>query len=259
MRESIEYRILDRGCILRRCLHAGPVPLRETDPDYSAEVPAETRSGAPRGAIDRFLKALCERYGAYGIAALDGDMIVGQVRFYPTVLQQLLGRRPGAVILSTCVQQHDEVWAIGQADVADLPAKDSLSPRSLRILCFQLVNDYRAMAEGRPTDQPSYLYQGIGTTLLEKTIEWARANGWDEIRDQAIPHIPPLMTWSCHLSVERYRRLGFRIARSAERLDGPVSQRQGYHGDAMKRMWEPYAHMPDEEVSALYDVVLKTR
>jgi GNAT superfamily N-acetyltransferase len=146
---------------------------------------------------------------------------------------------------------------MGHADFSTMPAKDSLSPRALSMTCFQVVNDYKAMAEGRPTDQPSYLHRGIGTMLLQKTIEWARVEGWDEIRDQAIPHIPPLMTWHCHLSVERYRKFGFEITRSAETLDGPVSQRQGYHGEAMKRMWEPFAHMSDEEVSMLYDVVLR--
>jgi GNAT superfamily N-acetyltransferase len=114
------------------------------------------------------------------------------------------------------------------------------------------------MAEGRPTDQPSYLRRGIGTALLQKSIEWARANGWKEVHAPAIPHIPPLMAWSCHLSVERYRKLGFEITPSAETSDGPVSQRRGYHGEAMKRMWEPYSHMSDEEVSKTYHAVLKT-
>jgi hypothetical protein len=93
--------------------------------------------------------------------------------------------------------------------------------------------------------------------MLKKLIEWARAEGWGEIRAIAIPHIRPLMRWSQALSVERYRKLGFDVRLSANRDEGgPAPQRRGAHGEVIKKMWEPYAHISDEEASRLYDVAL---
>lgn len=257
MSNDIEYRVLDSGCVLRRCLHSGPIPLTETHPENPSPVEAESEADVAPGTIDTFLKALGETYGAYGFAALDGDIVVGQVRFFPSALANVCDPTPAGDSVNTCVQEHHQIQAMAAVDVASLPPKDDLSPKTLTILCFQLVNDYKAMAEGRPSDQPSYLHRGIATNLLERTIDWARSEGWDEIRATAIPHIPPLMTWSCHLSIKRYEQLGFDIAPSSETWDGPIGQRRGAHGEAMKRMWESYAHMSDEEVSKLYDVVLK--
>jgi len=257
MTDAIQYRPLDSDCILRRCLHGGPIPLEQTGPENDAPVQAESEAGVPAGTIDGFLKALCRQYGAYGIAAVDGNGVIGQVRFFPNVLGGLHKTTAGGVTVNTCVHDHRQIQAMASIDAGWLPRKADLSPKALSILCFQLVNDYKAMAEGRPTEQPSYLHRGIGTALLRKSVDWARSEGWEEIRATAIPHIPPLMTWSCHLSVKRYRECSFERWLSAERHEGPVSQRRGYHGEAMKRMWEPYAHMSDEEVSRLYSVVLR--
>ena len=257
MDDEIQYRVLGADCMLRRCLHDGPIPLEQTSPDSSTALQAESEAGVPPGSIDAFLKALCQQYGAYGIAAVHGDMVIGQVRFFPSALADKYTTTAEGTKLSTCIQEHHQIQAMADIDLQSLPRKADLSPKALTILCFQLVNDYKAMAEGKPTDQPSYLHRGIGTALLEKSIDWARSEGWDEIHATAIPHSPPLMTWSSALSVKRYSKFGFRILPSTNTSDGPVSQRRGYHGEAMKRMWEPYAHLSDEEVSKLYDVVLE--
>jgi hypothetical protein len=182
---------------------------------------------------------------------------VGQVRFYPSLLSELYKLPDGHTPFNTCILEHQQVKMMASLPDTAFPCKKALSPRSLSILCFQLVNDYKAMAEGRPSSQPSYLHQGIAVTLLEKTIKWARSEEWEEIRATAIPHIPPLMTWSCHLSIKRYEKYGFSITPAEETWDGPVSQRKGYHGEAMKKMWEPYGHLSDEKVSRLNDVTLK--
>ena len=258
MSSDILYRILDETCILRTCLHAGPVALLETDLKYDARVTVEEETKVPHGTIEAFLKTLSQNYGAYGYAAVDNDMVVGQVRFYPSALVDMWTTERGAH-LNACIQEDDQVRAMSLAKLDTMPQKVALSPRSLTLACFQVVNDYKAMAEGKPTLQPSYLRKGIGTTLLQKVIAWARANDWEEIRALAIAHIPPLMAWSAHLSVERYRTLGFEITPSPETVEVPVSQRRGYHGEVMKRMWEPYSHLSDEEVSRLYDVVLRIK
>ena len=257
MSDELQYRMLDRGCVLRRCLHDGPIPLAETQPDCPEPVPAELQAQAPRGTVDGFLKALAEAYGAGGIAAVDGNMVVGKVRFFPSALSEAYQPTTTGAKVNTCVQEHDQLRAMARIGLDSLPKQDELSPKAISLLCFQLVNDYKGMCAGQPDDQASYLHRGIGMGLLVRTIEWARAAGWDELRATAVPHVPPLLTWSCHLSIERFRQFGFRITPSANKCDGALSQRRGYHGEAMKRMWEPYAHLSDEEVSRLYDATLR--
>ena len=88
MTDDIQYRVLDATCILRRCLHNGPVPLTETQPDNPPFVEAESEARVDAGTIDVFLKALVGAYGAYGFVALDGDQVVGKVRFYPSALAE---------------------------------------------------------------------------------------------------------------------------------------------------------------------------
>ena len=253
----ITYQLLDSTHILRSCLHHGPVLLTLLDPLNSSNPEVESHAKGPSGTVDAFLKALAKTYGAYGYAAIDDDKVIGQVRFYPSVLADTYKTSENEASSNTCILEQHQVNVMGSLGSRDLPPKSVLSPRALSILCFQLVNDYKAMAEGRSSSQPSYLHRGIATILLENTIEWARSEGWEEIHAKAIPHIPPLMTWSCHLSVKRYERLGFDVTPSPETWDGPISQRRGFHGEAMKQMWEPYKHLSDEDVSQLNKAVLK--
>jgi len=66
--------------------------------------------------------------------------------------------------------------------------------------------------------------------------------------------------WSNCFRVERYRKLGFKATPSStDSVEAALHQRRGYHGEAMKNMWEPYAHLSDEEVTKVYDVVLDLR
>ena len=246
----IEYRMMDETCLLCYGLHGGPIPVEETRTPEARPIAAESENGVRQGTIAEFLRAVCRAYGSCAVLAIDRNHVIGKLRFYPQKLVDML--EPGP-----CLQTPDHVRGIAAFDLESLPPKDSLSEKVLRIWCFQVLNDYKAMAEGRPQRWPSYLRRGIGTTMLKKLIEWSRAEGWDEIHATAIPHIRPLMAWSAALSVERYRKLGFEVTLSANRDQaGPVSQRRGAHGEVIKKMWEPYAHVSDEEASRLYDVAL---
>jgi len=60
---------------------------------------------------------------------------------------------------------------IAAFDLGMLPSKDSLPEKALYIKCFQLVNDYKAVAEGRRADQPNYLGRGIATNILKMLID----------------------------------------------------------------------------------------
>ena len=247
----LNYRMMDETCLLCRCLHDGPIPVQETRSPDTRSLDAEVNANVPRGTINAFLTAVCQVYGSCALLAIDDDNVIGKIRFYPQQLLDIL------IDSEPCLHTPASVRTIYSLDLKSLPQKESLRDKTLYIYCYQLVNDYKAVAEGRRPEQPSYLGRGIATSMLTKLIDWACAEGWDQIRAQASPHIPPLMMWSCNFSVERYKRLGFQATPSpTDRQEGALHQRRGYHGEAMKKVWEPYANLSDEEVTTVYDVVL---
>ena len=73
------------------------MPLQQASPGCGAEVLAESEAGVVPGTVDAFLKALCRTYGAYGIAAVARDMVVGQVPFW-TALPLVWKRSAGSPI-----------------------------------------------------------------------------------------------------------------------------------------------------------------
>jgi GNAT superfamily N-acetyltransferase len=247
----IDYLMMDESRLLCRCLHDGPVPLEEAGSPEGRPLAVESEAHLPPGTVGRFLRAVCRAYGSCGVLAVDGDAVVGKARFYP---QEIAERFYPAL----CLQEPQRMRVLATFDPDVLPPKDELRERALFICCFQLVHDYKAAAEGRATDVPSYLGRGIATNMLRILIDWARAEGWDELRAEAVEPIPPLLMWSGRLSVERYRKLGFRAALSpSEKVEGAIHQRRGYHGEAMRKMWEPYAHVSDAEATRVYDVSLR--
>ena len=246
----IECRMMDDTCLLCRCVHDGPVPLAEALSPADHPPPAEADADLPPGTIARFLRALCRNYGSCGVLAVDGEAVVGKVRFCPQEIAD-------AFYPAVCLLAQDRLRTLAAFDPAALPTKSALRDRTLYLCCFQLVHDYKAAAEGRPAGQPSYLGQGIATQMLETLIDWARAGGWRRLRAKAVQDIRPLKMWSMWLSVERYRKLGFQATPSAtDTVEAALHQRRGYHGEAMKEMWQPYAGVSDEEVTRMYDVVL---
>ena len=209
----------------------------------------ESNAKVPQGTIAKYLRALCKTYGSCAVLAVEDDLVVGTLRFYPSALDDLLQD----------IQQEESVKAIAAFKLADLPPKESLSPKTLQIHCFQVAEVGDAVRSGQ---ESKYLRRGIGTNMLKALIDWARSEGWDEIRAKAIQHIRPLMSWINYLSVERYRALGFEIGKSVsndELLGGVRGMRAGHHGEIIEKLWGPYAHLSDEEAATKHDVVLDLR
>lgn len=231
----IDYRMMDENCLLTSCLHKGPISFSAC----SKYAWAELKYGLPEGCIARFLRAVCRAYGSCGVIAVDKDLIVAKIRFCPQSLMDILPEE------ALCVQNEDGTRRITSFDSNTLPQKNALTSKDLFVLCFQTA--------------PSYRGQGIATAMLKTLIEWAKANGWENIRAKAIQHIPHLLQWTGMWSVEQYRRLGFQVTGSAlseELMEAVIAMRQGRHGEEVKNQWEQYGHLCDEEASRLYDVVL---
>ncbi len=232
----ITYRLMEEGCLLTTCLHRGPRPLAEaldagTDPAW-----LETDAGLPTGTVARALGSLCREYGACGVLAVDGSLVVGKVRFGPT---ELCEDQP------FCVQQFPErMRALSETGFA--PAA-TLTTRALTILCVQV-------AEGA-----EYRGQGIATELIRQTVTWAVLNEWEEVRAKAMRRIRPLLDWAGLLSTDLYERLGFTREGvvSHSLLEGVRAMRRGAHGDEVRAQWEPYAGLTNEEAAEVHQMVLR--
>ena len=234
----IEYRMMDENCLLTSCLHGGVISLSASSEDAWAE----REYGLPEGSIARFLRALCREYGSCGVMAIDGDSIVAKIRFCPQFFSDTVSPE------SLCVQTEKEARFIASFDVERLTPKDELPSKTLWILCFQVVSSYRG--------------RGIATHMLETLIEWAKANGWDQIQSKAIWYIRPLLDWTGMWSVERYRKLGFQVIGHTpceELMQAVIAMKDGCHGDDVRLQWEQYGHLSNDKASWLYDVALNVR
>jgi len=230
----IDYQMMREGWVLTSCLHSGPIALSEVT--RAAESPSwlERDAKLPAGTIARGLNALCARYGSCGVMAVDGDAVVGKVRFGPALAQDLIPE---------CAQQFADRWPSFDPD--GLPPS-----KALRIWCVQVVDDGR------------YRRRGIATAMLERAIAWAREEGWEEIHAGATLAIGPLLEWTGAFSVDAYARLGFSVAASRvspELLEGVRHMRAGGHGDDVKEQWAAFEHLSDAEAGTLYDVALALR
>jgi GNAT superfamily N-acetyltransferase len=234
------YRMMDETCLLPSCLHGGPVPLASLREALTTAAWAEREHDLPPGALARFLQALCRRYGSAAVLAVDGDLVVGKLRFAPRSVKRMLS--------GICYQQAAEARRIAELDLQSLPAREALTRQELRLDCYQVA--------------PGYSGRGIAKGLLDTALAWARATGWQTVSSSAIRHIRPLLNWSGQASVKALREHGFVVVSEAVNADlreGVVSQRQGYHGDDVQRQWEAFADLSDDGAATLYEMTLELR
>lgn len=232
----VEYLMMDESHLLPYCLHKGPAPVSDLADPEAARARAEAEWGLPHGPVVHFLRALAWTYGATGVIAIDGDIVIGKLRFAPKSLP------PG------CVQLADEVDKIAAIDLAGLPPKDKLSPRSLCLWYLQVI--------------PARTGQGIRTGMLQAAVDWVRTNGWDEMHSMASRHIRPILDVTGMPSMERLSRLGFvEICHLVhpDMRELVASMRGGHHGEEVRLQWGQYSDLSDDEASWVYDAVLDLR
>ncbi len=229
----VACRMMDESCPVPTCLHGGPISLAECRLGVEAYI--ETHSAIPTGAVAGALAALARQYGASGVMAVDSDLVVGKLRFWPEALRERLGE--------LCVQQEEYIRPLIEAVTEPLP--ELPEPRGLRLDCVQVAADYRG--------------QGLAGRMLDETLAWARATGWQELRATAIGHIPPLLDWSGQISKEMLARRGFQvISRQVHPAlrEGAVAQRTGVQGAEMQARWAAFADLSDDEAGMMYEMVL---
>jgi GNAT superfamily N-acetyltransferase len=234
----LTYRMMDEELVLPLCLHGGPVALSQLA-DLGQGTSFEERFGLERGVHAERLWQLAGLYGATGVAAVDRALVVGLLRFSPAVL--------GDGVALLCPQDEPHARSLAALDVSRLPAYGDLDPKIMRIDCLQVAE--------------SYTSRGIGRGMLRKAVDWCRDRGWESIQAKGLADVFPVMAWAGQMSYRTLERMGFIV--TAREVDpgireGVVSQRLGYHGEDVKRIWEEqYADVSDNEAATSYTLVLR--
>ena len=232
--------MMDETCLLPACLHGGPVPVAALRGAESTPTEIERQEGLSPGALARFLRALCQRYGSAAVLALHDDLVVGKLRLAPA---RWSARCPGSAF-----SRSAEARRIADFDLGALPTRRPWREQELRLDCYQVANGYGG--------------QGIAGGLLDAALAWARATGWDRLSTSAIRPIPPLLNWTGQASVKALQARGFVVVSEAVNADlreGVVSQRAGHHGEQAKQQWEAFAGLSDDEAATLYEMTLDLR
>jgi GNAT superfamily N-acetyltransferase len=236
--EMAGYEMMDQGLVLPVCLHGGPVALSDL-PRLRSGTDFEKQFGLRSGVHAQRLRELAALYGATGVVAVDGEQIVGLLRFSPAVL--------GDAVPMICPQDEPHARRLAELDVSQLPAFDDLEPKAMRIDCLQVVE--------------SHVGRGIGKALLRTAVDWCRDRGWESIQAKGLANVYPVMAWAGQMSFRTLERMGFEVV--AHEVDpgireGVVSQRLGYHGEDVKRMWdEQYADISDDQAATRYTLRLR--
>ena len=115
---------------------------------------------------------------------------IGQLQFRPYV--------PGTV--SPQGLHHPLYWMDFQGHAPDLPEK------TLSLFCFHVGQTDNTQARN-----PLYFGKGIGAALLNRTLEWAEAVGFEAVIAKGCPGVRPIIEFMGGMPTEVYRGKGFRI------------------------------------------------
>jgi hypothetical protein len=181
--------------ILWRCLHFGPLSCRTVD-QWPSDSGISWEHYRQRNIP--LLVRLTRTYGACALMALDGDEIVGQLRFYPKAVCEM--QAAGGL----CLLQD---YPAGPADDfidQSLPASAQIKNKILEVHCLMI---------GSPKHRENpYQRRGIGTRLARELILWAKANGWDSIEAMSFEDIPIIYEITGNAGHSFWEKLGFSVA-----------------------------------------------
>lgn len=215
---SVAVEMMSSEFTLWRCLHGGPLTRATVDhPKPSRRVPWD-RLRARNVAL---LEKLIQTYGSCAVIAMDGDRIVGQLRFYPKTL-----RVPSAHGTGLCMQQ---VFPNGPADdmaARDFPPLDQMSDKTLLVHCLMT---------GSPSQKDNpYQRKGIGSRMVRTLTDWARKRGWTAIEANAYADLPSLYAVTGQAGKAFWEKLGFRVVEAGVESAFLQDDGSGFVGTLLK-------------------------
>ena len=191
-----DIRPMDESYIHVDCLHHGPVDpaqaprrgglykeVRDLPPHPWSDETIATLAGEHqcisegwRGDASReFMREMVQRYGTCAILAWEDGKVVGQLRFYPLQIAQLLAREGGS--------RQPAPSASALADEPD--------PGTLWVQCVMTsrpFTDPTESASGGPASQSmgsGGARRGTGQALVRALVDWASRRGWERIVKRA--------------------------------------------------------------------------
>jgi GNAT superfamily N-acetyltransferase len=195
MIEDVVIEPMTEEFIVWRCLHDGPLSRKTIDQwpkTYATLLEYYRDRNVP------LLRKLIRTYGTCAIVARDGEMVVGQLRFYPKALCAM--EDAGWLCLQ---QDHPASPADGFAD-NDFPKLAAIEDKTLSVHCMMTGSSLQA--------ENPYQRKGIGTRMARTLIQWAGANGWEHIEADAFDEIPGIYELTGSTDYMFWEKLGFYIA-----------------------------------------------
>lgn len=201
MIDNVVIEMMSADLVLWRCLHGGPLTRDSIDrwePDCCMPWARLRARNIP------LLTRLTEVYGACAVIARDGERVVGQLRFYP---RQLCATHcPGGL----CLQQDPPAGPSAEFVHVDFPAFDQLADKTLTVHCIMT---------GSPQQKENpYQRQGLGSRMVLKLIDWARAQHWLAIEATAYEDLPILYAITGQAGRTFWEKLGLQSV--ATRIEG---------------------------------------
>ncbi len=192
---GIEVEMMSQDFVLWRCLHEGPLSKATIDGGESDTALPWARYRARNKAL---LVKFTRIYGACGVVARSGDLIVGILRFYPKTVWQM--ERAGFL----CLQQDFPSGPVDDFAALDFPLREHLEDQSLKIHCLMI----------RSPGEAGNLYRrkGIATRMVQKLIEWAGETAWRRIEVEAFEDLPIIYQVTGSAGLTFWEKLGFRVA-----------------------------------------------
>ena len=225
---------MDKAFILFRCIHFGPLsPTNIEKMNMNA-------GGLSKEHFDRnkiFLTRLIDIYGSCAMLAIEGDLVVGQARFYPQVIFDHSGQK--------YICCHDSRFDLTQQMIEmDLPTIENPADRILRIHCWLI--------------HKAYLGRGLSHALLDGILEWAQSHGWKVVRAYAGPDNYWAASQACAPMLRTYIKHGFRKIKtvpSSELKEILMKFQQGKFGIEGKKEFEKFCAGEDlSELAVCHEV-----
>lgn len=231
----MNIRAMDKDFVLFRCIHWGPLSPSniETAP---AEIPNLLDGQFERNR--RFLTRAIDAYGSCGMLAMDGDFVVGHIRFYPQIIcdqHRFCCQDPNNAITQEMVEMN-------------LPTLDNPADRILRIDCILVHEDYRG--------------QGLTHALLDGVLDWAKNNNWTAVRAWASSDNYWFSSQICVPMLRTYLKRGFQKGTTtpSSEIIGMIRDlltkiRDGEMGAEKKEEFEQFCSGQDlSELATYYEV-----
>ena len=238
MLEDVVIRPMSTGFILWRCLHSGPLDeanIEATKPHPKVDWAAHNAINVP------LLSKLIRTYGTCAMLAWDRDRVVGYIRFYPKVINDM----PDAGHM--CLQQAFPNGPSPELVTRRFPPLDEIEDKVLQVHCLMTGSPQR--------DENPYQRKGLGSRLARAMVDWARVNSWDAIEAEAYVDLPLFYEVTGNAGRKWWERLGFSVASAG--IEPAMLDESDFMGTAKEQAVE--LGLDPESVTTRYTMRLDLR